>query len=321
MIVRKTGPAVVETGGSRPVNARCRTDTERALAGLRCARRLGLADVRADLTGTRAHYYPRVRFAIEWLALGRRASRSTADDPRCRSTCPIARSPARSDPESKSADETAVAYIDFLGNVHTRTPRNYLDRVLGADKAECAAIAGRFDRHYFDGDRRFGYGGYVYDGRWQAVAGRLVAHYGLGPGARILDVGCGKGFLLHDFLTVLPDVRVAGVDVSGYAISQAMPTVGSRLVVGSADALPYPDATFDLVVSINTLHNLGVAALDPRCANGAVARGKYLFVERIGPREKVNRSTGADLPFFNSRDWHLWFDRAGYSCDLVLVFE
>jgi SAM-dependent methyltransferase len=220
-----------------------------------------------------------------------------------------------------------VAYVDLLGTVHTRTPRNYVQRVTDHDKAECAAVARRFDYDYWDGDRKYGYGGYNYDGRWQAVARRIAEHYQLQPGARILDIGCAKGFLLHDFLDAVPGADVAGIDVSRYAIEHAMPSVRDRLTVGSAAALPYADNSFDLVVSINTLHNLRVGELDSALREmERVARGpKYLIVDSFrNEREKVNLLYWqlTCQCFYTPEDWQWWFDHTGYTGDhSFVVFE
>lgn len=117
------------------------------------------------------------------------------------------------------------------------------------------ALARRFGAEYFDGDRRHGYGGYVYDGRWRSVALDVIYTYSLGPGARVLDVGCAKGFLVYDMLRAGLDSY--GLDVSWYAVRECPhPGVVGRLHYGSADYLPFPDDSFDLVLSINTLHNL-----------------------------------------------------------------
>jgi protein-L-isoaspartate(D-aspartate) O-methyltransferase len=220
-----------------------------------------------------------------------------------------------------------MAYVDLLGTVHTRTPRNYVQRVVEDDKAACAEIARRFDYDYWDGDRKYGYGGYRYDGRWQAVAGRIAAHYELQPGARILDVGCAKGFLLNDFLDVVAGADVAGIDVSRYAIEHGMPRVRDRLTVGSAAALPYPDRSFDLVVSINTLHNLRVSELDSALREiERVARGpKYVIVDSFrNEREKVNLLYWqlTCQCFYTPDDWEWWFRHTGYSGDhSYVVFE
>src|SRR3990167_1555205 len=107
---------------------------------------------------------------------------------------------------------------DFISLVHTKSNRDYLKRVTEFPKAEASKISKQFDFDYWDGDRKFGYGGYHYDGRWRVVAERMASHYGLKPGHRILDVGCGKGFLLYEFTQVVPGVEVIGIDVSSYAI-------------------------------------------------------------------------------------------------------
>src|SRR5439155_523366 len=162
----------------------------------------------------------------------------------------------------------------------------------GASRPRCSARG--FGREYFDGERGQGYGGYRYDGRWVPIAERMRDFYGLKPGDRILDVGCAKGFLLHDVRHVVPGIVVAGVDVSPYAIEHAMDDVRRFCVVGTADALPYPEGAFDLVVSINTVHNLEL----PRCRTAIremerVGRGgKYLQVDSYRTdeeREKFER--------------------------------
>ena len=179
-------------------------------------------------------------------------------------------------------------------------------------------VAKRFGKEYFDGDRGQGYGGYRYDGRWVAIAERMRDFYGLRAGARILDVGCAKGFLLHDFRQVVPGVRVAGVDISEYAVIHAMDDVRPFLVVGSADALPFPDAAFDLVVSINTAHNLE----RPRCVRAIremerVSRHfKYLQVDSYlddEQREKFERWQLTALTHFDPEGWRDLFAEAGYT--------
>ena len=97
-----------------------------------------------------------------------------------------------------------MAHLDFISKIHQSTKRNYLEeRVLNADKAQCAKIAKQFAKDYWDGERKYGYGGYKYDGRWRRLAEDLAKHYKIKPGDRILDVGCGKGYLLHDFTQVV----------------------------------------------------------------------------------------------------------------------
>ena len=115
-------------------------------------------------------------------------------------------------------------------------------------------IANKFGKEYFDGKRIYGYGGYHYDGRWKKVVKDFIQYYKLKPGDRVLDVGCAKGYLVKDFAD--KEIDVYGIDISEYAIKNCHPNINSRVCVGNALSLPYPDNSFKLVISINTLHNL-----------------------------------------------------------------
>ena len=171
--------------------------------------------------------------------------------------------------------------IDFISVPHKRTKRDYLARVNEFPKAEAAKIAKQFGKDYWDGDRKVGYGGMRYDGRWRPVAEAMAKHYGIKPGNRILDVGCGKGFLLYEFTQVVPGVEVRGLDISSYAVENAKEEVRPFLEVGHANRLPYPDSSFDLVISITTLHNLYCYDLDKalREIERVGKRNKYICVE------------------------------------------
>lgn len=125
-----------------------------------------------------------------------------------------------------------------------------------AKTAEIIAVAREYGQAYFDGPREYGYGGYRYDGRWMPVAEDIVAHFGLNPGDRVLDVGCAKGFLVKDLMKVCPGLEAFGLDVSEYALMHCEPEVIGRLHLGNAVRLPFPDRSFSAVISINTIHNL-----------------------------------------------------------------
>ena len=144
--------------------------------------------------------------------------------------------------------------IDLLRGL-PRGKRNLQARKDGKS-AEVVRISNEFGEMYFDGPREYGYGGYLYDGRWVPVARDIAEHFGLKPGDRVLDVGCAKGFLVKDLLAVCPGLEVFGIDVSTYALTHCEPEVIGRLHRGSADDLPFPDKSFDAVISINTVHNL-----------------------------------------------------------------
>jgi len=118
-------------------------------------------------------------------------------------------------------------------------------------------IARQFGKDYFDGSRLTGYGGYSYHPRfWQSTVKRICDHYKLLPDASVLDVGCAKGFMMHDLKELMPELRLAGVDVSEYALENAMPSVKHYMQLGDVRSLPFPDKSFDLVIAINTIHNL-----------------------------------------------------------------
>jgi ubiquinone/menaquinone biosynthesis C-methylase UbiE len=218
-----------------------------------------------------------------------------------------------------------MAYLDFVSRIHQATSRDYLKRVTEHDKAESAEVALQWGQDYWDGDRKYGYGGFRYDGRWRPVAELLAKHYQLPVDARILDVGCGKGFLLYEFTQVLPQAEVAGIDISTYAIEHAKPEVRDRLQVASAVSLPFPDRTFDLVVSINTLHNLRNFELYQALAEiERVARGgRYLTVESYrNEREKVNLLYWqlTCRSFYSPPEWEWLFAQAGYEGDYSFIY-
>ncbi len=145
--------------------------------------------------------------------------------------------------------------IDLLVN-YPKTKRDVKDR--SAQKTpEDRALARQFGRDFFDGDRRNGYGGYNYNPRfWQPVIPSFQKHFGLTASSSLLDVGCGKGFMLHDMAQIIPGIKLKGLDISSYAIANAMENMKPYVIVGDAKKLPFPDKSFDVVISINTIHNL-----------------------------------------------------------------
>lgn len=218
-----------------------------------------------------------------------------------------------------------MAAVNFIQPIHRATPRDYAGRFAGEDKAMCAEVAKAFGREYFDADRKYGYGGYEYDGRWRPVAEAMIEHYRLAPDAKVLDVGCAKGFLLHDFAQLLPNAEVAGLDISAYAVSHACADVKDRLRVGTATSLPYPDKSFDLTVSINTLHNLRLPELEHalREIERVTKKSKYVVMDSYrNEREKVNLLNWQLTCecFFTPAEWEWVFDQCGYSGDYEFIF-
>jgi ubiquinone/menaquinone biosynthesis C-methylase UbiE len=218
-----------------------------------------------------------------------------------------------------------MAYVDFITRIHTATKRDYLKRVMDHDKAVSSEIACQFGKDYWDGERHLGYGGYRYDGRWRSVAEGMAKHYQLKPGDRVLDVGCGKAFLLYDFTQALPGIEVAGIDVSQYAIENAKQEVKPFLQVANASKLPFPDQYFDLVYSINTLHNLYNyelwSALKEFQRVGK--KHRHIVVEAYrNEREKMNLLYWqlTCRAFHTPVEWEWLYDQAGCECDYSFIY-
>jgi ubiquinone/menaquinone biosynthesis C-methylase UbiE len=221
-----------------------------------------------------------------------------------------------------------MAYVDLMSAIHKSTQRDYLARVNDPDypKAKAATLAKQWGYDYWDGDRRICYGGYRYmEGRWEKVARAMVEHYGIKPGDRILDVGCGKGFLLHDFTKVVPDLDLHGIDISEYAIQNSKEEIRDRLQVGNATCLPFPDGYFDFVFSITTLHNLHCYDLDKalREIERVGKENKYICVESYrNEQEKANLLYWqVTCEAFNTpREWEWWFKQTAYTGDHSFIY-
>lgn len=203
-------------------------------------------------------------------------------------------------------------------NLLSSLPKSKRDITSRATNKNDAVIkaAKKFSYSYFDGGRHYGYGGYYYDGRWLPVAKDILKHFKINKGARILDVGCAKGFLVKDLMSVkMLDVR--GIDISEYAIKKCLPEIRHRVQVGTAEKLPFADKSFDLVISINTIHNL------PRdkCIKALkeierVGKATYIVVDAYRtPEEKelFERWVLTAETHGYPRDWLEIFHEAGYN--------
>ena len=221
-----------------------------------------------------------------------------------------------------------MAEVDFMSVLHKSTQRDYLSRVNDPEfpKAKAAEIAKQFGYDYWDGDRRICYGGYSYlEGRWEKVVRSMTQHYPLPSKPKILEIGCGKGYLLYDFLKIVPDAEIYGIDISDYAIINSKPEIRDRLVVGNATDLPWPDKTFDLVISITTFHNLYAYDLDLalREMERVGKDYKYLCVESYrNEQEKTNLLYWqVTCEAFNTpEEWLWWFNHANYKGDYSFIF-
>jgi SAM-dependent methyltransferase len=221
-----------------------------------------------------------------------------------------------------------MAYIDFMTSLHKSTKRDYLARVNDKDypKAKAAQLSKRWSYDYWDGDRRVCYGGYKYiPGRFENMAKQLIQHYQLKNGDKVLDIGCGKGFLLYELKKLLPELKVYGIDISDYAIQHSKEEIRPYVQIGHAKALPYSSDYFDLVISINTMHNLMNYELEKALKEmeRVGKKNKYLCVESYrNETEKTNLLYWQVTceAFCTPAEWQWWFKLTGYTGDHSFIY-
>ena len=214
--------------------------------------------------------------------------------------------------------------VNYVQSLHKSTSRVYIDRMID-DKVNCMLKAKEYELDYWDGDRKYGYGGYSYDGRWLQIAKNMVQHYGLKEDSKILDIGCGKGFLLYEFTQVLPNAEVAGLDISEYAVENSKEEIKPFIQVGNAAKLPYEDNYFDYVYALGTIHNLYNFELYPALQEieRVSKQNKYVMQEAYrNEREKVNMLNWqlTQHSFYSKDEWEWFFKLAGYTGDYGYIF-
>lgn len=214
---------------------------------------------------------------------------------------------------------------NFVTPLHRATQRDYLSRMMDG-KVACMKIAKQYGQDYWDGDRRFGYGGHRYlPGRWRTVAENLIGTYGLHAESKVLDVGCGKGFLLHELLLLEPHLEIVGMDISSHAFEGATELVKPHLIFNKAqDKYPFNDDEFDLVISLGALHNLRLFEL--KAALGEIERvGKngFVMVESYRTEQELFNLQCWALTcesFLDEQEWTWIYQEFGYSGDYEFIY-
>lgn len=214
--------------------------------------------------------------------------------------------------------------LNIVTPLHKKTKRDYVGRMTD-NKIECMKVAKKYGQEYWDGDRRYGYGGYKYDGRWEAVARKLIETYRLPDDAKILDVGCGKGFLLYEFKKLLPNCSITGFDVSEYGLKNAKEEVKEHVFPYNAqDVYPFGNNTFDLVISITTLHNLHLFELKAAVKEiERVGKNKYIVAEGYRNEDELFNLECWALTcesFFKPQEWIWLFNEFGYTGDYEFIY-
>ena len=217
--------------------------------------------------------------------------------------------------------------LKIVTEKHKSVDRDYLSRVTDVDypKHKAAQIAKKWGFDYWDGDRRICYGGYYFrPGYWSNVAKLLVETYELTSESKILDVGCGKGFLLYEITQLLPGISVQGVDVSSYAIENSKPEIKQRLMIANATSLPFEDLHYDLCFSINTLHNLYNFDLFKALKEIIrVSKNSFVCVESYQTElQKANLiywQVTCEC-FYTPAEWKWFFQLAGYDRDFEFIY-
>ena len=215
--------------------------------------------------------------------------------------------------------------VDYVTQLHQSTSRNYIDRMID-DKVHCMNKAKEYEVDYWDGDRRFGYGGYKYlAGRWKPVAKALIKNYNLSNESSVLDIGCGKGYLLYEMKLLLPNLRISGFDISNHGIATAKQEVKEQLFIHRAqDPFPFQKNEFDLAISLGCLHNLRIFELEIALKEmERVASNGYLMLESYrNEQEQFNLQCWALTceSFFDTKEWVWLYEHLGYKGDYEFIY-
>lgn len=214
--------------------------------------------------------------------------------------------------------EKIMAEIDLMDTL-PKVQRPIDERA--ATSEEDRKLSWKIGEEYFDGTRQQGLGGYYYDGRWKSVVARLQNYYGLGSDSSVLDIGCAKGFLIHDFMEDIPGIKVAGLDISDYALRNATEMARPFVHMGNAKELPFADNSFDLVISINSLHNiLDVNEVKRALREIQRVSRQHMYI-KVGAYRNDEEKAILDkwavvaTTYLHVRDWENLFAEVGYSGD------
>lgn len=215
--------------------------------------------------------------------------------------------------------------VNFVTPLHQATQRDYVAR-MNDEKVKCMKKAKEYEYDYWDGDRRYGYGGYKFiPGRWKPVAEKLINEYSLTNQSKVLDVGCGKAFLLKELKLLLPELDVVGIDISEHGLNNAPLELRDSLMRQKAqDKYPFKDNEFDLVISLGCLHNLQIFDLQKALSEiERVGKNGYVMLESYRNEEELFNLQCWALTcesFFDMDEWIWIYKHFGYSGDYEFIY-
>ena len=214
--------------------------------------------------------------------------------------------------------------INLITTNHKKTKRNYLERMLN-DKVNSMKISKKYEYDYWDGSRQYGYGGYRYDGRWKSVAKKIIKKYRLNSKSRVIDIGCGKGYLIYELSKILKSKNIYGIDLSKHAIKNTPVLIRANTKVYDAKkGLNFKKNQFDLAISLNLIHNFELYDLK-KFLKGIVKISKRSFITTESyrnNRELFNLQCWALTceSFFSENEWRWLFKEFGYNRDYELIY-
>lgn len=208
---------------------------------------------------------------------------------------------------------------------HKKTKRNYIERMINS-KIKCMREAKKYERNYWDGPRKYGYGGYKYiPGRWTKVANKIINKFNLTNKSNILDIGCGKAFLLYEIKKILPEIRIAGFDISKHAIKSAPAEIKKFLFThDTKKKYPFKKNNFDLAISTGCFHNLNIFDLKFSLNEiKRVSKQSYIMVESYrNEKELFNLQCWALTceSFFSKKEWIWLFKEYNYNRNYEFIY-
>ena len=221
--------------------------------------------------------------------------------------------------------KTSGCELNLVTQLHKATSRDYLGR-MNDNKVEAMEVAKKYGKDYWDGDRRYGYGGHRYiEGRWKPVAQALIDRYKLTESSSVLDVGCGKGYLMFEIQKLLPGIQLTGLDYSEYAIQNAHPNLKAKLFKFDArQPLEFENKHFDLAISLATFHNFHLFELETAITElERVAKSGYIMVESYrNELEMFNLECWALTAecLMDVDEWKWLFNKLAYNGDYEFIF-